>query len=462
MNIEYSPEIRKMLEEEERRNRKSKQPKKMGRRSFLKIGAGAVAAGILGYGVLSKENTEKTAFKAGSKEPAEKVEAERNIQNQNIGEAEGESGFEEPDFIQSAPPASETAKLVGESIFAQIKEARDAIRTQKMPDFFYIEDHDKRGGIKKEKHRTDALLAILDIKSGEKKFVAMDEKGESQDKGYLIAKGYPSGMGTEYLINNPPNCVVLAVKKVKHKAELVYTPYSKTLDCPAARKKGFEYLVNNLQRAKEDLEKGRVRSSAFQGKLVCNSVPGRMALALSVVEQIDPNAFKRMSHENQKKFPHLNVEEADSEAVKVLANKVFTTIGLNLERSYRYAVSGKGARGLFQFMPKTYRSMVKNYPNARLNPDFFAGTNDHLNAAKASLLLFDSDLSCIPEKSRKELPKFPEIMGKVLASSYNAGFTKTFRAILKHREKYVSFLSDETKDYDRKFAALSRAMGRFV
>ncbi len=67
-------------------------------------------------------------------------------------------------------------------------------------------------------------------------------------------------------------------------------------------------------------------------------------------------------------------------------------LGTNKQKAYRCSTSTAGARGLFQFIPKTYKRIVDLYPQAGLDKDFTRGMEDHENAAKATLLLFDADL----------------------------------------------------------------------
>ena len=53
--------------------------------------------------------------------------------------------------------------------------------------------------------------------------------------------------------------------------------------------------------------------------------------------------------------------------------------------------------------------------------DFLAGCTDHVNAAKASLLLFDSDLSDVPDRHLPLIAKDVKTVGMYLAAAYNCG-----------------------------------------
>ena len=108
--------------------------------------------------------------------------------------------------------------------------------------------------------------------------------------------------------------------------------------------------------------------------------PIEVSLVLSIIEHIDPGRFE-----------HYKGNEI------ALVHEVLTIIGANTTRAYSYSKSSAGARGLFQLVPDTYRRLQEKYRSAGLTRDFASGCNDHTNAAKASLLLFDSDLSILPE-----------------------------------------------------------------
>ena len=134
-----------------------------------------------------------------------------------------------------------------------------------------------------------------------------------------------------------------------------------------------------------------------------------VALVLSIIEHIDPTRSRR-------------------ESIEKLINEVLVIIAANKEKAYAYSVSKAKARGLFQFIPRTYGAIRSQYPKAELIPNFVSGMNHHVNAAKASLLLFDSDLSALPREKRVDLLKNKVALAEYLAIAYNSGSRRAVRA----------------------------------
>jgi hypothetical protein len=234
--------------------------------------------------------------------------------------------------------------------------------------------------------------------------------------------------------------VVLALKRVVKAGEnkfqeVVYTPYTKELNISELRQAGMKYLREKIDTAETDLRQKGVQSRAYGG-LVSDVVPVDVALVLSVIEHMDPARFQNKTQ------------------VEQLVNEVLVIIGANEKRAYRYAVSKARARGLSQFIPRTYKSIRNKYPKARLDPDFVAGMNDHLNGAKASLLLFDCDLSSTAKDRRIFLKNNPKIMGKYLAATYNGGVGNAAKAIDRYGNDWEKHVRPETVVYLQKFDAV--------
>ena len=190
----------------------------------------------------------------------------------------------------------------------------------------------------------------------------------------VIQTGNANGVNTEYAPVYPQGLTVLAVKRPVQERKhgwrnVIYTPYSPSLNVPEVRDLGLQYISGVVEQARRKLRERGVKSRAFAGALVADTTPDGMAVALAINEHMDPNRFTR------------------GEAARALTDEVLTVLGTNAQGSYRYAVSSEGARGLWQFMPGTYDSLRRQYPRARLHPDFFRGTEDHLNAALALSLI---------------------------------------------------------------------------
>jgi hypothetical protein len=285
----------------------------------------------------------------------------------------------------------------------------------------------------------DVLLAVENAGTREIKIIRV-KPGKQVDGGFAVEFEKTNGVNTEFVVTHPKDFIVLAIRRVvrsgKGFAEVVYTPFSEELNIPVLRQAGLDYVKAEIAAARQALAERGVKSRAYPGQLVSDAVPEDVALALSMIEHIDPARFERGGQQEQ------------------LINQVLVTIGANRSRAFQYSVSKAGARGLFQFIPRTYATICARYPSAHLNPEFVSGMNDHRNAAMASLLLFDSDLSVLGREQRAELKKQPEAMGQFLAAAYNCGAGRTKSAIAQHGPNWTTRLLPETCVYLKKFDAV--------
>ena len=162
-----------------------------------------------------------------------------------------------------------------------------------------------------------------------------------------------------------------------------------------------------------------------------------VSLVLSIIEHIDPGRFE-----------HYQGNET------ALIHEVLTIIGANTTEAYSYSKSPAGARGLFQFVPDTYRRLTGRYRRAGLKKDFVSGCTDHVNAAKASLLLFDSDLASLPRKWWSAAQNDGRSIGMYLAAAYNCGPKRVERSARACKDQWTCLLPEETRIYLRKFDAV--------
>lgn len=260
------------------------------------------------------------------------------------------------------------------------------------------------------------LLAVQNTRTKNKviDLVKLTAKGAKAPSGYTVSSAKSNGVNTEFLIVCPAGYVVLALRRVVQQGkgwkEVVYTPYTKELNTASVRQAGLNYLQYRFKQAKDDLQKKGVKSLAYGG-LIVDHIPDSVAMVLALIEHIDPARFQ------------------SGTPIEQLINEALIIDGANQSMAYTYAVSKAGARGLFQFIESTYYSIANLYPLAKLEPDFVKGMNNHFNAAKASLLLFDADLSFLKPDHRKFLKKNPQAMGKYLAAAYNGGAGRAQGAI---------------------------------
>ena len=356
-----------------------------------------------------------------------------------------ESAAEEIDIEESIEfvPSPGTPELINFDIFEDIAKAK-ALLGQKVCGFHVVQSKKQKKTGKGKKKRTvtlfgkkelgefTILLAVLNVKTRSIEIVKVHPKLGGKSANVTVEPGKPNGVNTRFRIVYPEHHVVLALKRPVRQGngftEVVYTPYSEDLDIPAVREAGLQYLRNLVVSARNDLIGRGVRprcSEDFIGEDV--------ALTLALIEHIDPLKFESGRYTTEK-----------------LIHETLVIMGANTQCAYQYATSRAGARGLFQFIPGTYRRISYLYPRAELKKDFVEAMEDHHNAAKASFLLFDADLRIL----KGNVTDNPYEIGKALASAYNCGSGKTKAAMDRYGEIWPLRVPAETQIYLKKFEAV--------
>jgi hypothetical protein len=275
----------------------------------------------------------------------------------------------------------------------------------------------------------EVALAVLDA---EGKFhvvrgVKRDNQGfETLTPGYALTLRRENGINSEFVCVNPPGGRILAIKyPVSNERgrfggnaeviEAVYTPYSKEIDSLELVRQGLEVQGGLIEQAYERLKTRKVRSRAFDGRLITEVVPRDVLQVLLINEHIDPGEFH------------------SADMAEGLARKVLIVIGANGRQAYAYSISKAGARGLVQMIGSTYGLLLKRYPEAGLTPDFTAGMSDPVNAVMAQVLLCDSDWGAIR-------PRFAVGAGQVgpyLAAAYNGGVGRVLALLANEQEEWM-------------------------
>jgi hypothetical protein len=198
---------------------------------------------------------------------------------------------------------------------------------------------------------------------------------------------------------------------------IVYLPFTQdTLD-PLFVSGGKEFLLATARQAMEDLRQANVASVAFPGELLATAVPPEVIATLAVIEQTDDRDF---------------VDDKET-----AYNEVLSQYGLKRQEAYRYSVSRASAIGPMQFTNGkrgngTYSLVVRRCPGAKLEPNFERGATDLLNAMKAAICLFDSDLAHMPADIRNAYHGNMQVLGIFPVASYNGGsknVAKLYRVI---------------------------------
>jgi transglycosylase-like protein with SLT domain len=304
---------------------------------------------------------------------------------------------------------------------------------------FFDKKRRKRDKVVREKViRPNFLLAVEDLKERKIRQVLITDRGCVTD-GFEVTKNRGNGVGSRFEVTYPEDMAVLALRTTVRSGrdsftEVVYTAYTPEIDTWQVRKAGLDYVAEQIELARRDLEIRKVNLIGFDGTDDDIMLP-EVALVLSIIEHIDPVRFK-------------NCGDDDKIA---LVHEVLTVIGANTTNAYAYSKSPAGARGLFQLVPDTYKRLRQKYPQAGLKKDFVLGCIDHLNAAKASLLLFGSDLADLPREQLSAIRKDARAAGMYLAAAYNCGAGRVGKSARKCGNEWACLLPEETKIYLKKF-----------
>ncbi len=286
------------------------------------------------------------------------------------------------------------------------------------------------------------LLAVTHEQGGPIQVIKVTPHG-SFPKGFTVDQGMGNGVGTPYSVSYPEGYVLLRIKRAitlpngKFR-EVQYSPYSKELDVPEVREAGARYVEGVVDSALVLLRSRGVGSQAFSHRLIADFIPRDVAVSLALIEHIDPARF-------------LVATKAGDTAIDSLINRELVILGLNGSDSYRYAVSKAGARGMFQFIPRTYTQLRVQYPSAKLGYDFVLGMNDHYNGAIASFCLFDCDLARVDPAKRMVVVRNPLLLGQYLAAAYNGGSHGAKIALVGNGFATSRLKYEETRVYVKKF-----------
>jgi len=285
--------------------------------------------------------------------------------------------------------------------------------------------------------RPNFLLAVEDLKERRIREVLITSRGYVTE-GFHVTRIKANGVASRFEVTYPENMAILALRTTVRSGnglkEVVYTPYSPEIDTKEVRKAGLDYLMGRITLARSDLAAKRVKLAEFDSG---DGTPMEISLVLSIIEHIDPLRFE-----------HCNGNEI------ALIHEVLTIIGANTTEAYRYSRSSAGARGLFQFIPTTYKMLLERYRNAGLMRDFVSGSNDHVNAAKASLLLFNSDLASLPERLWSATRTDGRSLGMFIAAAYNCGPRRVEKSARACEGRWTCRLPEETRVYLDKFNAV--------
>lgn len=220
-------------------------------------------------------------------------------------------------------------------------------------------------------------------------------------------------------------------KKTYSVEEFIYSPYSGELHVPELIEAGREYLKAVVKEAMDDLREKKVYSKTNPGVLVAD------------ISALPPVFFERLPI-----LEHTDMMEFTENPQKSI-ERVLVLIGANKGVAFSKTGSKAGALGWVQYTSKTYNSIRKAYPSAKLTQDFVAAASNHLNSMKAAILLYDYNLKPLVDRKGKNILNDPRLE-EYLAASYNGSPNWVFLSLKSSIFGSLSWptrLKNETKGY---------------
>ncbi|MBI2627209.1 MAG: hypothetical protein HYW77_03120 [Parcubacteria group bacterium] len=182
--------------------------------------------------------------------------------------------------------------------------------------------------------------------------------------------------------------------------DLYYSPYSPDLYRDFLVQSGRSYQKNEVvSKALDDLRNLGVRSRAYPGKLVADTIKPELLIAIPHIEQSD--------------FGEVLVDP------KTIFERVDVILGANKQKAYSFTKSPAEAQGLNQFTSGTYKGIRSSYPTADLIKDFVAGAADHVNVTKATALLIDYNRAEYIPPLKKKAEELQDKMNQLEAKLNN-------------------------------------------
>lgn len=199
-------------------------------------------------------------------------------------------------------------------------------------------------------------------------------------------------------------------KKKKYQARsVVYTPYSDALDTPQMVQLGKAWLHRVTQDVYEELRQQHVASRAFPGKLIVDAIQQVLPQSIASIEHIDYRALD------------VNGEQG--------LDPFYIMFAANSDNAFGYSLSPAGARGLAQFIPSTYASIVRLRPDAYLEPDFMRAMEHPKTSLKAGVVYLDTLLLELPAEARDRYVQGDTQANEFVVAAYNGGPARISRAV---------------------------------
>ncbi len=219
-----------------------------------------------------------------------------------------------------------------------------------------------------------------------------------REEGVVVAVHYP-------LIRE-----IGAGKKKRYQlTPVVYTPYASALHTPDMVNLGKARLAKLTNEIFTELREKHIPSRAFPDQLVADVLGMDIPQAIVAIEHSDYRSLKKNGEEGIEPF--------------------YVLLGANPDNAFGYSVSPMGARGIAQFMPKTYASLVRHRPDVDLETSFDRAMEQPANALKAEILYLDLLLHELPADVRDRYQQQDRKTDEFVVAAYNGGPARVSRAI---------------------------------
>ncbi len=298
---------------------------------------------------------------------------------------------------------------------------------------------------KKPSDWREVTLAVWNSLNDEVRLITIEKNGTSvrnvsaSDIGVSFRGG--AGYDTDYRVT-PETSMVVGVRypiietvtqKVKRKKvtsykahEMVYVPYGQSVHTEAVVHWGKIVLDKLVATALSEARAKQVMSKAFPGKLLADAADPVALKSIMAIEHLD----------------HASVGRGADDRLELF----YVELALNEGDAFHQDVSSAGANGLLQFIPSTYASVVKRWPQLSLVSDFHEGMGNLPNAIKAGIAYLDDVWSDLPAQARDPKVTSPESMRAYLIAAYNTGGIRVRRAINRFGDAWDK---DYRKDWER-------------
>lgn len=263
----------------------------------------------------------------------------------------------------------------------------------------------------------DQIVFVNGLKSGRR--VTLND-----NRNYDIKVKYDNGVNSQYIVAGEPKALVVAVihpiylslgAKTRSQYKLqntVYVPYHDYLKTAAIIDEGKRFFATKITAVYDEIAALGVKSQAYPDKLLIDVIDPILVKSIIAIEHAD------------------NISRTSSQPAEFL-DRFFVTLATNRHFSFAYSKSTASARGLAQFIPSTYKLMVKRRPELVLNPNFEQGMTDPYNAIKAEIGYLDDILSHLPQTIKNAGAADDKKLGAYLAASYNGGLARVIKAFEK-------------------------------